>query len=545
MALDSRDDGVLLQMGEAFSKKGNLDRFWQTVADNHYPERASFTRPIDLGEEATAQLYASEPVLFRREFGNFLNSALRPRGRDWFAMAPANVKLRKRPKVLSYLDEKRDMLRALLYNRGSGYTRAMMVADHDFATFGNAVGTVEPRPDRSGLLFRTWHLRDCAWLQNYEGEVDTMFRKFRPSIRELMAQEKRRGWKVSEKLSAIASKEPLRKVECVHIQMPMLNYQPEKKTKMEWVSLYFDIENRQLMSSKPVPEFNYFVDRWMLLDESPYAISPCVVCSLPDSRTLQTMTWSIIEAGEKAVEPPMVATHGAVIGGVNIAAAQVTWVDKNYDEKTGEALRALELGTSPQFGEVLREGIRNNLNAAWYLNKLLMPQSYDKTAYEANRLHEEFLRAVQPIMEPAEAERNGNHLDIAFAVSQRLGLWGDMKEMPEELAGQDIDFTYDNPYEDARKQALTFAYKGAAEVNQIAAATDPTVIAQFNGKKAYRDAISGVAPPSWLLDEDEAEAAMAKAEEEQTMAGAAQEVAQAAEIDAKLQPKGMPAQAAA
>ncbi len=52
MALDTRDQGVLLTMGEAFSRKGNLDRFWQTVADNHYPERASFTRPLDLGEEA-------------------------------------------------------------------------------------------------------------------------------------------------------------------------------------------------------------------------------------------------------------------------------------------------------------------------------------------------------------------------------------------------------------------------------------------------------------------------------------------------------------
>jgi len=538
MALDTRDQGVLLTMGEAFSRKGNLDRFWQTVADNHYPERASFTRPLDLGEEATSQLYSSEPVLFRREFGNFLNSALRPRGRDWFSMAPANVKLRKRPKVLAYLDEKRDMLRALLYNRGSGYTRAMVEADHDFATFGNAVGTVEERPDRSGLLFRTWHLRDCAWLQNYEGEVDTVFRKFRPTIRELMAQEKRRGWKIDPKLAEVATKEPLRKVNCVHVQMPLLSYQPEKKAKLEWVSLYYDIDHQCLMSRKLVPEFNYFVDRWSLLNESPYAISPCVICSLPDSRTLQVMTWSVIEAGEKAVEPPMVATHGAVVGGVNIAAAQVTWVDKNYDERTGDAIRALELGTSPQFGEVLREGIRNNLNAAWYLNKLLMPQTYDKTAYEANRLHEEFLRAVQPIMEPAEAERNGNHLDLAFAISQRLGLWGDPKAMPEELAGQDIDFTYDNPYEDSRKQALSLAYKATAEVNQIAAATDPTVMAQFNGKKAYRDAISGVAPPSWLLDEDEAEEAMAKAEEEQTLAGAAQEVAGAAEIEAKMQPKG-------
>lgn len=543
MALADRDTQVLQRSGAAFTKKAPLNSFWQSVAENHYPERADFTTGAQ--EDMTSGLYSSEPVLFRREFGNFIGSVLRPKGKKWFNVVPQNTQLRDLIKVKTYLEPKSDMMRGLLYAKRANYTRAMHVADHDYATFGNAVGSVTETKDLKGVSLRTWHLRDCAWLQNDEAQVDTLFRKFEPTVRDLVAKEKA-GWELSPKLDALKSKELDRKIPCLHVEMPIINYDYSiKRPKFEWVSLYYDLDNNHLMSFKNIPEFDYFVDRWFLIDGSQYALSPCTVCSMPDARSLQVMTWSIIEAGEKAVEPPLVATHEAILGGVNFSAASITWIDKNYDERTGEAIRALELGGNPQFGEVLRQSITQNLNAAWFLNKLLMPQTYDKTAYEANRLHEEFLRAMHPIIEPAEAERNGNHLDVVFNKTVRLGLWGDPKEMPEELRGEDIEYTYDNPMEEAIKQESSFAYKSAMEINQIAKEFDPKVIAQFNHQKAYRDAIAGVAPPDWLLSEDEAQEAVDQANEAETMDGAAQQMAMMSEAAAKATPRASPEKVAA
>lgn len=547
MALGELDQLVMSQSSEAFGKKEPLMNFWQAIAENHFPERADFTRTLQNGEDMTSQVYSSEPILFRREFGNFLGAALRPKGRDWFNITLRDVNLRKRkiPRVETKLNDVRDRIRGLMYTRKSGYTRAMNVADHDYATFGNNVGSVEPRPTLDGLRFRTWHLRDCAWKENFNGEVDTVFRKFKTSARELLNEGKRRKWAVDQKVSDAALKNPNTLFDCQHVMMPMANYDPSRKTKMEWVSLYFDTTNNCLLGRQEVPTFRYFVDRWFTIDGSPYALSPCVVCSLPDSRTLQTMTWSIMEAGEKAVEPPMIATHGAILGGIDVRAAGITWADKNYDERTGEVLRAIQLGEQPQFGEALREGIRQNLNAAWFLNKLNMPQTYDKTAYEAQRLHDEFLRAVQPIMEPAEAERNGNHLEITMDVARHLGLLGKPEEFPPELRGQDVEYVYDNPLEDARKQAATFAYKATAEINAIAAQTKPEVMANMDHNKAYRDAIAGVAPPEWLRDEDEAQQDIADAQDEQTDQKAMAEMAGLSQIQAATQPPAAPAKAAA
>lgn len=526
--LMERDSNVLAIAMAAFSKKGALDSFWQEVADNHYPERADFTSNREIGSDPTSTLYSSEPILSRREFGNFMGTVLRPKGRKWFGMSPVEKRLKDLTSVKMYLEPMAEDLRSVLYTRKSGYTRTMTAADHDYVTFGNAVGTVEERIDKSGLRFRSWHLRDCAWRQNMDGEVDTMFRKFTPTIRDLCMKEKA-GWTISAKVLERRTKEPDVKINCMHVEMPVWDYDYSiKRPKFDWVSLYYDVDNRQLLSFKLIPEFDYFVDRWSLLEGSPYAVSPCVICSLPDARSLQVMTWSVIEAGEKAVEPPLIGVHEAILGGVDISGGSVTWIDKNYDERTGEALRPLELGGNPQFGEVLRQSITQNLNAAWSLNKLFMPQTYNKTAYEANRLHEEFLRTMQPIMEPAEAERNGNHLEIAFAKAMRLGLLGDIKNMPPELRGRETDFTYDNPMEDARKQEGTFAYKSAMEVNALAKEMAPEVVSQFNHSKAYRDAISGIAPPDWLLPEQEAETAVNEAKQGNEMDAAAAQIGELA-----------------
>ena len=532
-----RDASVLQIALAAFTKKGTLDSFWQEVAENHYPERADFTTKRSLGTDISAQLYSSEPVLFRREFGNFLGAVLRPKGRQWFKIQPSLATLRELSSVQSWLKPRNQNLRSVLYARRSGYTRAMATADHDYVTFGNSVGSCEETKDKHGLHFRTWHLRDCAWRQDLDGVVDTMFRKFRPTVRDLCGKASQ-GWSISPKVTLKEKTNPDDEIECMHIEMPLINYDYSiKKPKFEWVSLYYDVGNKHLLSFKLIPEFDYYVDRWFIIDGSPYGVSPCVICSLPDARSIQLMTWSILEAGEKAVEPPLVAQHEAIIGGINLAAASVTYIDKNYDERTGEAIRALDLGGSPQFGEVLREGISKNLSAAWFLNKLFMPQTYDKTAYEANRLHEEFLRTIEPIIEPAEAERNGNHLEIALTKAMRLGLLGPMNDMPEELKGSDVDFDYDNPMEDARKQENTFAFKSAMEVNQIVQPFKPSVVSNFDFDKGYRDAIAGVAPPDWLLSEEDGKKAVAAAEKEAQLSSAAAELANMAAAQGKA---GMP-----
>lgn len=548
--MNKNGEEICRQAASAFQAKSNLNIFWQESAEHFYPERATFTVEKLPGEDFASKLYKSDPILFRRDFAGWLGAVLRPKGRDWFMPRARQAQVNERTSVRSYFESRAATTRNLIYDIRSQFIAQMVIADHDYATFGNSVMTVEERQDKSGFRYRSWHLRDCAWRENYDGEIDWVARKFRQSIRNLCSRERTHGWNIDPKLKEKLQNSGETLVNCLHVLMSIYDYDYDSKLRRKakgrkWISLYIDQDNNHIMSEKPVFEFNYAISRWHRIPESPYAFSPSVIACLPDARTIQTMTWSILEAGEKAVEPPIIAVNEAIIGGVNTYAGGVTWVDTQYDERTGEAMRALDLGKNPQLGEAILQGIKGTMMDAWYLNKLFLPpvEGGEKmTAAEVSRRDAEYLRNSQPIIDPAETERNGWVLDLTMTMAMRLGYWGSFEDMPRELRGQDIDLTYDNPIEDARRRAKANAYRESAEIIAMQMQIKPEVVAQFDSEKAFREAITGVAPPDWLLDEEDAKAATEEAAADQQANQALGEIATVADAAGKVMGKGAPPQ---
>jgi hypothetical protein len=516
----------------AFKAKGDLNTFWQSVAELHMPEQADFTTEKDESDYAS-ELYDSSPAQFRRDFGNWIGAVLRPKGREWFRGRLRDDQMSDQQKVKQFLQAQDKQHRNLLYDDLSGFIQQMTKADHDYVTFGNSVTFVDRRMDNSGFVFRTLHLRDCAWMDSQDGITDTMFRKSRMAVKHILENRKRRGWNVSEKFTSKLEKEPNRKFDVVHVQMPCDHWHmgDKPKTKYEFVDAYFCPELEELFIEKEIPVFQFQVSRWFRLPGSPYAISPCTVASQPDARTMQSMAWSIMQAGENAVEPPTVATAEAVLSPVNLFPGGVTWVDKAYDERMGAAIRPVEMGKMPDVGVALHQAMKQQLGDTWYLNKLFLPEfNHEMTAQEVERRWEQYLRISQPIIEPAEPERNGRMLQITHQIAWRSG-WMKM-EMPEEMDGAPIEWTYDNPIEDARQKALLMTFQQTMETTMGAAQVDPKIAAQFDLKTAYRETISAMAPATWLHEEDsdELKASEEAAEAQAGEQAAAEQLQQGADI---------------
>ena len=168
-------------MGEGlFNKRGLLLNLWQCIADNFYPERADFTIVRNLGAEFATNLMTSYPVLARRDLGNAFGSMLRPTAKEW-----KHIKTNNWEKIdrdgRAWLENATNVMTRAMYDKRSQFTRATKEADHDFAAFGQAVIQITLNKLANGLVYRCWHLRDVAWRENEEGEVDTVFRKWKRS----------------------------------------------------------------------------------------------------------------------------------------------------------------------------------------------------------------------------------------------------------------------------------------------------------------------------------------------------------------------------
>lgn len=497
---------ALIDQGDQlFNKRGSLLSLWQEIAELFYVERADFTSQRYIGAEMATNLMTSYPIIARRDMGNAFGSMLRPSQKEWFK-ASTNREDKEDTEAKQWLEWATGMQRRAMYDRTSLFTRATKEGDHDFAAFGQCVISCELNTKRDGLLYRCWHLRDCAWMENEEGKVETLHRKWKPTCLELTKLFANVSQKVRDKLQ----KTPYDEVNVRHIIMPSEEYsqlEGGKKFRQPYVSIWIDTDNNHEMECVGSWTPIYVVPRWQTVSGSQYAHSPAVVAALPDGRLIQQMTRVLYESGEKAVNPPMIGVKEAMRSDLAIYAGGFTAIDAEYDERMGDVLRPLTIDKSGlNFGLDMIQDLRTQLSDAFYLSKLNLPPvgAPGMTAYEVGQRVQEFIRNTLPLFEPMEMDYNGQLCDLTFTT-----LLYSVPEMrnsiPKSIAGADIHFTFQSPLHDAIEKTKVGQLLEAQQVLASAIQMDPSVQYIMDGKKATRDVLTAVMPAAWLRTEIEVE----------------------------------------
>lgn len=497
-------DALTKQGDQLFSKRGPILSLWQEIADNFYPERADFTTTRNIGAEMAQNLTTSYPVIARRDLGNAFGAMLRPSAKEWFK---ARTKRPDKDTTLGkqWLEWLTTLTKNVMYDNRSQFTRATAQADHDFAAFGQACISVEMNPTMDGVLYRAWHLRDVAWCEDVTGAVSTVHRKWKPTALDLITLFPKT---VHQKVRDKAEKEPYCEFDVRHIVMPTEQYEGMeggKKFQQPYVSIFIDVTNNHEMQCVGSWTPIYCIPRWSTVSGSQYAHSPAVVAGLPDARLLQQISAVLLEAGEKAVTPPMVGVQEAIRGDVSVFAGGITWVDAEYDERLGEVLRPITQDKSGiNFGMELMQDIRHQLADAFFLSKLNLPPTGgpDMTAYEVGQRVQEFIRNALPLFEPMEASYNGTLCGMTLDLVLRHTP-GVRASVPKELQGQEIDFSFESPLRDALEKIKVGQFLEAQQVLAAAIQLDPTVALLVDNKKAVRDVLTAVIPAAWIRTEAE------------------------------------------
>lgn len=508
-----------------FSARDTLHDFWQEIAELYHPTSANFTQELSWGRDFLSTNMESSPILFHRDLSNALSAMLRPRGSPWFKQDIDDARIRKEKDVAEWFESRTEIQRRWMYKPKAQFVRAAKEGDHSITAFGNAVLSVEVNERQDGLLYQSHHLKNCAWVDNKDGETDTMFRDFWLSARNIKKQWPKAT--LHRDITKACDKEPDKEFKIRHIMLPAEDYEYHtrkgKPRGPKFVSIYVDWAHQQIISELPSWEFRYVVERWQSVTGSQYAYSPAVIAGTPDSRGLQIMMRVLLEAGEKAVDPPVRAKKDQIIGQVNLQASGITWIDGEYDESKGGALEPIELNAKNlAVGAELLDRTREALKEAWYLNKLTLPQQGAKTAFETAQLVEEYIRSSIPLFEPMEVN-NAAILDMTAAILFRVGAFGPVEEMPEALRGREMTWGFSNPLQEAiEKNKVMQFLTVAGQLMPTAMTADPTVKQHFNTVEAFRDAVAGSgAPASWLENRKTADA---NVEQEQQTQAAAQAV---------------------
>jgi hypothetical protein len=471
---------------------------YQTLSDHFYPERADFTVTRNIGNELSDLLVSSYPVLVRRDLANSLAAMLRDG--DWFKVG---IQGEEDYEGGAWLQWATGRLKKLMDDRAANFVRATKEGDHDYVTFGQCVISVELNKEKNGLLFRDWHLRDCAWAEDETGQVDCVSRKWVPTCRQLADYfgEDNIHPKIKEKLA----KEPFTDVNVRHMVLPAKMYGDET-IKNPYVSLYIDTAHQHIMEAVGINHRYYVVPRFQTVSGSPYAYSPATIIALPDARSLQAMTHTLLEAGERYARPPMVATQKVIRSDVDLSPDGVTWVDSEYDERLGDALRPISQNSSGfPIGLEMRQDIVSVLNSAFYLNKITLPDmGREMTAYEVAERMKQFRRESLPLFAPIEAEYSGQLCEMAFEIAMQAGLLGSPQDIPQSLLDQDVVFKFNSPLSETEEEAKAQQFGQVSRMLAEASQLDPASADNVNFDVALRDAVIGTgAPANWLNSVEE------------------------------------------
>ena len=540
--MDSRAKEIISIGDGLFTKKQPIVSLWQAIAEQFDPTRADYTLTRSAGMEFASHLMTGIPTMASRDLANAISAMLRPPGQVWFHPRTNIEAINKDSTARRWLDFAGNAMRRVMYDYRSGWTRASKEGDRDFVTIGNCCIRIRPNIDMNGLVYRTIHMRDVAWAEDDTGMVDTFHVKQPISNRNQI----RLFPKTADKhVKEAAEKEPHGLGNCRHVVMRSDEYDSSESSteatpgggkrrtgsRLPFVSIWVDIDNEVILEEIGQHQKGYIPPRWETKPNFGYGYSPPTTTNIADARMLQQITLTLLEAGQKSVDPPMKAVGEVIDGGINSFAGGITWVDAEYDERTGAVIGPL-FGTQPNLGwGVDREKrIAEIIANGHYLNQIKLPDtSHARTAFEVQKLWEEYIRNTTPLFEPISTEYNGAVCDETFEMMLRLNAFGPRTDIPAILRGQSVRFEFDSPLTVAASRASVQAFTQVGQITQLAVSMDPTVVHDLDIDVAYRDALDGAgAAATWITPKDQAD--RLKAKDRQQAAAQAQAQQQAAAV---------------
>lgn len=492
---------VIESGNKLFQERTSLLVHWQELAENFYFERADFTVQNSIGNDYASNAMTSVPALARREMGNLYRSMLRPV--DFFKVRATDDDRNDASDAKAWLEWATRLMRAVMYRKGANFTRSTVMGDHDHVTFGQCVIEICPAIDRESVFYRNWHLRDVAWSEDYAGQVQDVHRNCSVPAWWLI---QRFGDKVPAKIKADSAKDPHASVKVRHTVVPVGVYEVDVPIKAghRFISIWVIPDENVILEQVSRAYRGYVIPRADTVSGSQYARSPFTSIILPDARTKMAIERILLEAGEKAIDPPMIAVQDALRSDIALYAGGISFIDMDYDERTGDALRpvnsdysGLPFGQdmSLRYDQVIREGMM--------LTKVNLPDTSNMTAYQVRKIMEQHMRAHIPMFEPVEVEYNEPLCSETFDIMRSLGAFP-MNEIPESLRGADVEFSFQSPLKDIENDGKAQKLQEGMGVIQIAAQLDPTVAKIANPMEITRDTLNALGwPQDWMFTEDE------------------------------------------
>lgn len=448
-------DSLLDLYAELKSRKSPFESHFEDLARVLYPRRSGFTTPNTEGERLQDEIYDSTPQQAARMLANNVGSQTMPEGEQWVFVRAEDNALNRNDEALAWLSDSENRLRRAFDNPASRFRTATSEARLDLVTFGTAAAFIGEHRSLRGLLFQTASPKDFYIMSDADYNVDGLILSRFFTVRQAVQFF---GDKVSEETKQMFNEEKsrLKKIEHIHVIIPRKEAGGGLSEKLPYTSIWIDVRGKKILSESGFHEFPFAVPRWDTTSGEEWGRSPGMI-ALPDSNTLQAMDETILMAGQKKTEPPLLVPDDGNFNAGYTFPGGLTYYDVELAKSLGRIpIEALDTKGDIPVGLEMQQNRREMVWNAFYRNVLALPppQGTPMTATEIIARKEEFLRELGDVFGRIEAEFTAKIVERSFNIMLRVGA---LAEIPEILQGQNIRFEYESPVKKIREQTEALA----------------------------------------------------------------------------------------
>lgn len=497
--------------------------YWQELADILLPKRADITTGTVNGEDRVSPvIFDAAPMRARRGLATALDGLLKPKTTKWFSIRTQDDDINDDDEAKRWMEIVEERMWRAIYSKNARFIQRSGEVDNDLVALGTGVLYTGESKNLRSLKFISIHPKDVIFLEDGDGIIDTLYFELRLTARQAagMFGEKNLGSKTLESFRSKNASDKQTRFPFLFCVYPRLERNPKSllNTDLPFAKVVIDKESEHIVEESGFHEFPFAVPRWDTATGEKYGRSPGMI-ALPDAKTLQAMGKTLLVAGQKAVDPPLLAYDDSIIGAVRTFPGGITTIDIEAVRGIGGSpVQPLNFGTNIPLGREMQNDTRQAVEAAFFRNIFNLPvDGPQMTATEILERKEEFIREIGPVFGRLETDYIGSIVDRVFGIMMRAGAF---PEPPEILQGRDINFEFQSPIVQARKQIEAAGAARAIDILAPFVQVDPSIMDNFDGDKIARDTpdIFGI-PMDWIRSNDE----VSKIRQERAQAQQAQE----------------------
>ncbi len=284
--------------------RANFDEQYQDATDYASPNNSQIVDERSSGE-VLMDLFDTTAEESNIQLASGLYSFMFPTETRAFVLEVEDEELMKQDTVKQWLDATTKMIHKRLI--GSTFREAFFEFLKSLGVFGTGC-LYEEKGKKVPIVFINYFMRDIYIVRNSDGDVDTVFRRFKFSARQAVQEFglENLGEKIATAYNSVSDKD--KKFEFLHIVEPRedRDSDADDPKNMSWLSIYISRDESEFVdgAESGYEEFPYQVSVFDKDSLEDYGRSPTMK-KLPDIRMANELKRIRVKAWDKMVDPTM------------------------------------------------------------------------------------------------------------------------------------------------------------------------------------------------------------------------------------------------